>query len=89
MFQIKVIEKTKPILCPITFSENRAVYEIMSKDMVEPEMPRMTSQYGASRCMLYKQRYMRASARASARMRARTHTHTQNCAILTALPRQQ
>jgi hypothetical protein len=31
-----------------TFSpENRAVYEIMSKNMVEPERPQMTLQYGA------------------------------------------
>ena len=29
------------------FSENRAVYEIMSKNMEEPEGPQMTSQYGA------------------------------------------
>jgi hypothetical protein len=29
------------------FSENRAVYEIMSKNMVEPEGPQMTSQHGA------------------------------------------
>ena len=29
------------------FSENRAVYEIMSKNMVEPEEPKVTSQYGA------------------------------------------
>jgi hypothetical protein len=29
------------------FFENRAVYEIMSKNMVEPEGPQMTSQYGA------------------------------------------
>jgi hypothetical protein len=27
--------------------ENRAVYEIMSKNMVEPEEPQMTSEYGA------------------------------------------
>ena len=27
--------------------ENRAVYEIMLKNMVEPEGPQMTSQYGA------------------------------------------
>ena len=32
VFQIKVVEKIKIlILCPTTFSENRAVYEIMSK----------------------------------------------------------
>jgi hypothetical protein len=28
-------------------SENRAIYEIMSKNMVEPEAPQITSQYGA------------------------------------------
>ena len=29
------------------FHENRAVYEIMWKNVVEPEGPQMTSQYGA------------------------------------------
>ena len=29
------------------FSENRAVYEIISENMVEPEGPQITSQYGA------------------------------------------
>jgi hypothetical protein len=29
------------------FSENRAVYEIMSKNVVETEGQQMTSQYGA------------------------------------------
>ena len=29
------------------FSENRAVCELKSKNMVEPEGPQMTSQYGA------------------------------------------
>ena len=29
------------------FFENGAVYEIMSKNIVEPEEPQMTSQYGA------------------------------------------
>jgi hypothetical protein len=29
------------------FSENRTVYEMMSKNMVEPEGPQMISQYGA------------------------------------------
>ena len=29
------------------FTENRAVYEIMSKILVETEGPQMTSQYGA------------------------------------------
>jgi hypothetical protein len=29
------------------FPENRVIYEIMSKNMVEPEGLQMTSQYGA------------------------------------------
>jgi hypothetical protein len=38
MFQIKVVEKIKThIFCSITFFENRAVYEIMSKNMVQPD----------------------------------------------------
>ena len=46
---LKVVEKIKThILCSITFfSENRTVYEIISKNMVEPEGPQITSQYGA------------------------------------------
>ena len=35
---MKVVEKIKThILCSVTFSENRAVYEKMSKNVVEPE----------------------------------------------------
>jgi hypothetical protein len=38
MFDTKVVEKIKThVLCSVTFSENRAVYEIMSKNMVEPD----------------------------------------------------
>jgi hypothetical protein len=38
MIQIQVVEKTKThILCSVTFSKNRAVYEIISKNVVEPE----------------------------------------------------
>ena len=29
------------------FSENRDIYEIMSKNMVEPERPQKTIKYGA------------------------------------------
>ena len=37
IFQIKVAEKIKTsILCSATFSENCAVYDIMSKILVEP-----------------------------------------------------
>jgi hypothetical protein len=44
MVQTKVIEKIKThILCSITFfSENRAVYEIMWKNTVEPDRPQIT-----------------------------------------------
>jgi uncharacterized membrane protein YecN with MAPEG domain len=48
MFETNVVEKIKThILCPITFFLNRTVYEIMSKNVVEPEGLQMTSQYGA------------------------------------------
>jgi hypothetical protein len=52
MFQIKVVEKKKThILClVIFFSENRAIYE-MWKVMVQPQMPKMTTQYGT--CALH------------------------------------
>ena len=39
MFQTKVAEKKTHILCSITLSLNLAVYEIMSKSVVEPEGP--------------------------------------------------
>ena len=51
MLQIKVVEKIQTyILCSATFSENRAVYEIMSKNMVEPEAADNTAH---ARYMLY------------------------------------
>jgi hypothetical protein len=43
MFRTKVAEKIKRhILCSTTFSENRVVYEIMWKNMVDPSRPQMT-----------------------------------------------
>jgi hypothetical protein len=43
MFKIKVIEKTKTrFIVSNFFPENRAVYEITWKNMVEPERPQMT-----------------------------------------------
>jgi hypothetical protein len=43
MFQIKVVEKIKiHVLCSVTFSENCALYEIMPKNVAEPETPQMT-----------------------------------------------
>jgi hypothetical protein len=49
MFQTKVVEKIKThILCSVTFfPKNRAVYEIMWKNTVQPDRPQMTIQYGA------------------------------------------
>ena len=80
MLQIKVVEKIKThILCPITFFENRAVYVIMSKNMVEPEGPEMTSQNGAYELHAVHKRdytHARACARAHASTLARTQTQT-------------
>jgi hypothetical protein len=47
------VEETKThILCPKTFfSENRAVYEIMWKNIAEPVRPQIKMLYGA--CALY------------------------------------
>jgi len=48
-FSGKIVEKIKMrILCSITFSENRAVYNIMWKDMVQPDRPQMAIKYGGS-----------------------------------------
>jgi hypothetical protein len=42
MFQTKVVEKIKThILSSVTFSENRAVYEIMWENMVQTDRPQM------------------------------------------------
>ena len=50
------------------FFEDRTVYEIMSKNVVEPEWPHMTSQYGAHA--------LRAGL---ARLYARIRMHTLTC----------
>jgi hypothetical protein len=43
MFRTKVVEKIKThILCSITFFLNRALYEVMWKNIVEPGRPQMT-----------------------------------------------
>jgi hypothetical protein len=48
VYSTEVVEEIKThILCSITFFENLAVYEIISKNIVEPEGPQMTSEYGA------------------------------------------
>jgi hypothetical protein len=57
------------------FFENRAVYEIMSKNVLEPDGPQMTSQYRATRCMLDKKgcMHVRVYTRPHARVHARTN----------------
>ena len=51
MFQTKHVEKIKThILCSMVLffsSENRAVYEIMRKNVVQPDRPEVLIQYGA------------------------------------------
>ena len=75
MFKIKLAEKIKiHILRPVVFfPENLAVFEIITKNMVEPEGPQMTSQYGGG-CI---------------HTHTRARAHTKNCVILLAFSRQQ
>jgi hypothetical protein len=52
MFRKNLIENIEThISGSVTFFENRVVYEIMSKNVLKPEGPQMTSQYGA--CTLH------------------------------------
>ena len=56
MFQTNVVEKTKTrILYSIIIfpPENLAAYDVMWKNMVEPERPQMIIQYGKERCDLH------------------------------------
>jgi hypothetical protein len=47
-YKSKCYRRSKHILCSVTFSpENRAAFEIMSINVMEPEGPQMTTQYGA------------------------------------------
>ena len=50
---MKVVEKIKALVfySIIVFPENRVVYEIMSKNVAEPERPLITVEYGA--CALH------------------------------------
>ena len=42
MFQTKLVKKIKThIFSPVTFFENRAVYEVMWINIVEPDRPQM------------------------------------------------
>jgi hypothetical protein len=85
MFQINISEKIEThILCSMTVSfENHTVYEAVSKNIVNPEELRMTSQNGASTLHAVKSRlHARTPPRIHApwhpttRIHAHTHTHT-------------
>jgi len=81
MFQTKVVEKIKThILCLITFlSENRAVYEIMWKYIVERGRPTITTWHTRIHVG-----YLRLNTH------THTHTHTHlGCVTLIAFPPQQ
>jgi hypothetical protein len=84
------------VLCSITFSENRTVYEIMSKHLMENEGPQMTSKHGAytmhaALSSLYTRMRMHTSTRQGKHMHARTHkqAHTDQNVILIAFSLQQ
>jgi hypothetical protein len=78
----------------IFFPENRAVYEVMSKNKAEPEGLQMTSKYGPyalhagyarlhprTRMHTYMHKPKRPSTRTYAHTHTHTHTHTQICNI--------
>ena len=77
MFQIKVVEKIKThILCSATFSNYRAVFDIMSKNMVEPERPQTISRMHVT-CWISKATRAQTRPRPCTHTRAgATHTHT-------------
>jgi hypothetical protein len=55
MFQTNVLEKIKThILCSMTFLENRVVYEIMWKNIVQPERPQTTTWRMHNACWITK-----------------------------------
>jgi hypothetical protein len=87
---IKVVEKLQiNILCHFLFpSENRAVYEIMSKNVVEPERPQKVILRRIA-CWISKATRVQAHASAIAptSTHARTRTHTQKYVIRIAFPR--
>jgi hypothetical protein len=71
----KVVEKIKTnISCSITFSENCTVYEIMSKNTVEPERPQITTQYGVQALLAGLSKATRPRPRPRTRTRTRTRT---------------
>jgi hypothetical protein len=69
MFQTKFVEKINKIFLASKFlSENPAVYDIMWKNMVEPERSQMTVRRMCFACWITK---------AATDTHKHTHTHTQ------------
>jgi hypothetical protein len=67
MFQTKVVEKIKAFNAySIFFFENRAIYELMWKNVVQPDRPKVTIQ-----CFTVKKRFSCGITEA----RIWTHTH--------------
>jgi hypothetical protein len=55
MTHAKVAEKNrKRLLCPVTFFEKRAVYEVMWKNTVQPDWPHKTIQHIRFSCWITK-----------------------------------
>jgi hypothetical protein len=80
MLQPKVIEKIKThILCSVTFfSENHAVYEIMSKNVVEPEATNDVTIWRIRvACWISRSTSIHARAHAHAPRHPYSRTHTQ------------
>jgi hypothetical protein len=99
MFQIKFVQKIKTyILRSVTFfsPENRAIYEIMSKNVMEPERPQMTTWRRvacwiseATRAQVHTCACILTPTHARACTRPRARTCAQKYSILIAFPRQQ
>ena len=70
---MNVVKEIKTyILCSVTFSKNRAIYEIMSKYMVEPQRPQTIQRV---RVAYWTSMATRAQAH-SPPVHPPTHTHT-------------
>ena len=80
MFKVEVVEKVKTfILCPITlFAENLAVYEMIQKNVVEPETPHSTWYMRVAYCISKATRAKARSPHAPTPTRTRTHTEVCN-----------
>ena len=68
--------------------ENRTVYEIMSKNVVEPERPHMTI-WRRIACWVSKAKRARARSTTPTHKRARTHVRTHPRRNIIAFPRQR